>query len=78
MRILLDRNTPAPLRYALRGRRVETAYERGWAEPLNGDLIVEAESIEGSARRGAKHLKQLGNIVEMNSFFIHIKYLFST
>jgi hypothetical protein len=44
MRIPLDHNTPAPLRYALRGHQVETAYERGWAELLNGDLIAEAES----------------------------------
>jgi len=44
MRILLDHNTPAPLRYALRGHQVETAYERGWAELLNGDLIAESES----------------------------------
>jgi hypothetical protein len=44
MRILLDHNTPAPLRYASRGHQVETAYERGWAELQNGDLITEAES----------------------------------
>jgi hypothetical protein len=44
MRILLDHNTPAPLRYALRGHQVETAYERGWAELQNGDPITEAES----------------------------------
>jgi hypothetical protein len=44
MRILLDHNTPAPLRYALQGHHVETAYERGWAELLNGDLIAETES----------------------------------
>ncbi len=44
MRILLDHNTPAPLRYALHGHQVETAYERGWAELLNGDLLAEAES----------------------------------
>ena len=43
MRILLDHNTPAPLRYALRGHQVETAYERGWAELINGELIREAE-----------------------------------
>jgi hypothetical protein len=36
MRILLGHNTPAPLRYALRGHQVETAYERGWAELENG------------------------------------------
>ena len=44
MRILLDHNTPAPLRYALGGHQVETAYERGWAELQNGDPIAEAES----------------------------------
>lgn len=44
MRILLDQNTPAPLRYALQGHQVETAYEKGWAELLNGDLIEAAEA----------------------------------
>ena len=44
MRILLDHNIPAPLRYALRGHQVEIAYERGWAELQNGDLIAEAEA----------------------------------
>lgn len=44
MRILLDHNVPAPLRYALAGHQVETAYEKGWAELLNGDLIAQAES----------------------------------
>jgi hypothetical protein len=44
MRILLDQNVPAPLRHILPGHQVETAYERGWAELLNGDLISQAES----------------------------------
>lgn len=44
MRIILDHNTPAPLRYALRGHQVETAYERGWAELANGELLAAAES----------------------------------
>ena len=39
MRILLDHNTPAPLRYWLLGHQVETAYERGWSELTNGDLL---------------------------------------
>ena len=43
MRILLDHNTPAPLRYWLIGHEVETAYERGWAELSNGDLLKIAE-----------------------------------
>lgn len=43
MRILLDHNTPAPLRYWLIGHQVETAYERGWAELTNGALLRAAE-----------------------------------
>ena len=44
MRILLDHNTPAPLRYLPIGHQVETAYERGWAELTNGDLRGTAEA----------------------------------
>jgi hypothetical protein len=44
MRILLDQNIPAPLRYSFLGHQVETAYERGWSELSNGKLIAEAES----------------------------------
>jgi hypothetical protein len=44
MRILLDHSTPAPLRYALRGHQVETAYENGWAELTNGELLSTAEA----------------------------------
>ena len=43
MRILLDHNTPAPLRYWLIGHEVETAYECGWAELANGALLAMAE-----------------------------------
>lgn len=43
MRILLDHNTPAPLRYWLTGHQVETAYELGWAEVTNGNLLRMAE-----------------------------------
>jgi hypothetical protein len=44
MRILFDHNVPAPLRYSLKGHKVETAYERGWAEITNGMLLTEAET----------------------------------
>jgi predicted nuclease of predicted toxin-antitoxin system len=44
MRILFDHNTPAPLRRCLDSHDVETAYERGWAELTNGDLLMAAES----------------------------------
>ena len=44
MRILLDQCTPAPLRSALAGHVVVTAYERGWSTLDNGDLLTAAEA----------------------------------
>jgi hypothetical protein len=44
MRILFDQGTPAPLRHALVGHRVTTAYEMGWAKLENGELIELAEA----------------------------------
>lgn len=44
MRILFDQGTPAPLRHALVGHSVETAFELGWATLQNGALIAAAET----------------------------------
>ena len=44
MRILLDQGTPAPLREALTGHSVETAYELGWSRLSNGELLAAAEA----------------------------------
>jgi predicted nuclease of predicted toxin-antitoxin system len=44
MKILFDQGTPAPLRRALKGHAVATAYELGWAELDNGELLAAAES----------------------------------
>lgn len=43
MRILLDQGTPAPLRAALGGHEVITAYEHGWSTMENGALLTAAE-----------------------------------
>jgi len=43
MRILFDHGTPAPLRHHLAGHEVITAYETGWSELSNGDLLKAAE-----------------------------------
>ena len=43
MKILFDQGTPAPLRHALAGHAVSTAYELGWASLTNGDLLDAAE-----------------------------------
>lgn len=44
MKILFDQGTPVPLRRYLSGHTVDTAYERGWSELSNGDLLTTAES----------------------------------
>lgn len=44
MRILFDHGTPAPLRRALAGHTISTAYEMGWAELDNGALLLAAEA----------------------------------
>jgi hypothetical protein len=44
MRILFDQGTPAPLRHALIGHSVSTAYEMGWARLSNGALLRAAEA----------------------------------
>jgi hypothetical protein len=44
MRILFDQGTPTPLRAALIGHTVDTAYERGWSTLGNGALLAAAEA----------------------------------
>ncbi|MSU56920.1 MAG: hypothetical protein EXS35_01835 [Pedosphaera sp.] len=44
MKILFDQGTPAPLRRALTGHLVATAFEQGWSNLQNGDLIRVAEA----------------------------------
>jgi hypothetical protein len=43
MRILFDQGTPAPLRRALTGHTISTAYEMGWTELDNGALLQAAD-----------------------------------
>jgi hypothetical protein len=44
MRILFDQGTPVPRRQLLSGHSVSTAYEMGWSELANGDLLDAAEA----------------------------------
>ena len=46
MKVLFDQGTPAPLRRALDGHSVETAYERGWSSLQNGELVAAAETAQ--------------------------------
>lgn len=43
MRVLFDQGTPAPLRDALAPHKVSTAFELGWSNLENGDLLRAAE-----------------------------------
>lgn len=43
MRVLFDQGTPAPLRTFLTAHTTETAFERGWSELSNGELVTTAE-----------------------------------
>ncbi|MGA9998332.1 MAG: hypothetical protein WBP93_23160 [Pyrinomonadaceae bacterium] len=44
MKLLFDQGTPVPLRTHLPNHSVETAYEKGWSNLNNGDLLAHAES----------------------------------
>jgi predicted nuclease of predicted toxin-antitoxin system len=43
MKILFDQGTPAPLRRELPTHQISTAYEMGWSQLTNGDLLAAAE-----------------------------------
>lgn len=56
--------TPAPLRNALSGHDVATAYELGWAQLTNGRLLNEAESSFDVLITTDQNLKYQQNLSE--------------
>jgi predicted nuclease of predicted toxin-antitoxin system len=44
MRLLFDQGTPLPLRKHLADHTIATAFEKGWNELENGDLLTAAEA----------------------------------
>lgn len=44
MKVLFDQGTPVPLRRALPGHDVSTAYEMGWSTLTNGEFLAAAEA----------------------------------
>jgi hypothetical protein len=44
MRILFDQGTPVPLRHSLHAHQVSTAFEMGWSNLSNGELLRKAEA----------------------------------
>lgn len=49
MKLLFDQGTPVPLRLYLLNHVVETAYEKGWNDISNGDLLKLAEAEDFDA-----------------------------
>ena len=45
MRVLFDQGTPVPLRQWLAHHEASTAYERGWSQLENGELLDAAERV---------------------------------
>jgi hypothetical protein len=45
VRVLFDQGVPSPLCGHLPGHEVQTAFEQGWAQLTNGELLSRAESV---------------------------------
>jgi predicted nuclease of predicted toxin-antitoxin system len=64
MKILFDQGTPVPLRRHLTGHLVDTAFERGWSDLKNGELLDAAERdgyrLLITTDQNLKHLQHLG------------------
>ena len=76
MKVLFDQGTPVPLRRHLTEHIVHTAFERGWSELENGDLLDAAEE-EGCELliTTDRHLKYQQNLSNRE---LAILVLFST
>jgi hypothetical protein len=62
MKILFDQGTPAPLRKVLAAHQVSTAFEIGWAERENGDLLGAAENMFDAFVTTDKNLRYQQNL----------------
>ena len=45
MKVLFDQGVPVPLRRKLPGHTVTTAFEEGWDDMSNGELLTKAEDV---------------------------------
>ncbi len=62
MNILFDQGTPEPLRKTLAPHPVSTAFEMGWAEMENGDLLAAAEKMFDAFITTDKNLRYQQNL----------------
>jgi len=62
MKIFFDQGTPVPLSRGLKGHTVSTAYELGWSELDNGELLKAAEAefdVFVTTDKNLRHQQQL-------------------
>lgn len=64
VRILFDQGTPVPLRKSLSPHEVKTAYEMGWSDIQNGDLLAAADSSFDVLVTTDKNLRYQQNLSE--------------
>ena len=64
MRILFDQGTPAPVRHALAGHTVSTAFERGWSQFANGELLAAAEESFDALITTDRNLRHQQNLTD--------------
>ena len=62
MRVLFDQGTPVPLRRSLSGHEVVTAFEAGWSEISNGELLAKAEEQFNALVTTDKQLRYQQNL----------------
>ena len=67
MKILFDQGIPAPLRHALSDHIVVTAYEKGWSNLSNGNLLRQAEAEFDAFITTDKNLEYQQNLAKRQS-----------
>ena len=85
MRLITDQNFPKRVARALTGHSAATAYELGWAELANGDLLAAAEAagfeLMLTADRRIRHQQNLAGrrialvVVSLNSRAVLMAHL---
>jgi hypothetical protein len=63
VRIVFDQGTPVPLRRYLTNHSVTTAFELGWSELNNGELLTAAEAQFDALITTDQHLHQQQNLL---------------
>jgi hypothetical protein len=59
VRVLFDQGTPVPLREFLQGHEVATAFEMGWSDLSNGDLLAAAGKLRYQQNRSGRKIAVL-------------------